>query len=81
MVFSVYCLVSFFLWRTRFSFYERLVPFSYIRLVPFSYERLAPFSYERHAPFIKTQRFVFLKKQRVLCYGLMKSDDLTIVHA
>lgn len=73
MVFSVYCLVSFFLWRTRFSFYERLVPFSY--------ERLAPFSYKRLAPFIKTQRFVFLKKQRVLCYGLMKSDDLTIVHA
>lgn len=71
--FSVYCLVSFFLWRTRFSFYERLVPFSY--------ERLAPFSYKRLAPFIKTQRFVFLKKQRVLCYGLMKSDDLTIVHA
>lgn len=73
MVFSVYCLVSFFLWRTRFSFYERLVPFSY--------ERLAPFSYKRLAPFIKTQRFVFLKKQCVLCYGLMKSDDLTIVHA
>lgn len=57
MVFSVYCLVSFFLWRTRFFFYERL------------------------APFIKTQRFFFLKKQHVLCYGLMKSDDLTIVHA
>ena len=73
MVFSVYCLVSLFLVENTLFFYERLVPFSF--------ERLAPFSYERHAPFIKTQRFVFLKKQRVLCYGLMKSDDLTIVHA
>ena len=73
MVFSVYCLVSLFLVENTLFFYERLVPFSF--------ERLAPFSYERHAPFIKTQRFFFLKKQRVLCYGLMKSDDLTIVHA
>lgn len=73
MVFRFIVLLLFFLWRTRFSFYERLVPFSY--------KRLAPFSYERHAPFIKTQRFFFLKKQHVLCYGLMKSDDLTIVHA
>lgn len=73
MVFSVYCLVSLFLVENTLFFYERLVPFSY--------ERLAPFSYERHALFIKTQRFFFLKKQRVLCYGLMKSDDLTIVHA
>ena len=73
MVFSVYCLVSLFLVENTLFFYERLVPFSF--------ERLAPFSYERHALFIKTQRFFFLKKQRVLCYGLMKSDDLTIVHA
>ena len=73
MVFSVYCLVSLFLVENTLFFYERLVPFSFERLVPFSYERLVPF--------IKTQRFFFLKKQRVLCYGLMKSDDLTIVHA
>ena len=73
MVFSVYCLVSLFLVENTLFFYERLVPFSF--------ERLAPFSYERHALFIKTQRFFFLKKQRVLCYGLMKSDDLTIVQA
>lgn len=73
MVFSVYCLVSLFLVENTLFFYERLVPFSF--------ERLVPFSYERHALFIKTQRFFFLKKQRVLCYGLMKSDDLTIVHA
>ena len=73
MVFSVYCLVSLFLVENTLFFYERLVPFSF--------ERLAPFSFERLVPFIKTQRFVFLKKQRVLCYGLMKSDDLTIVHA
>lgn len=65
MVFSVYCLVSLFLVENTLFFYERLVPFSF----------------ERLALFIKTQRFVFLKKQRVLCYGLMKSDDLTIVHA
>ena len=81
MVFSVYCLVSLFLVENTLFFYERLVPFSYERHVPFSFERLAPFSYEGHALFIKTQRFFFLKKQRVLCYGLMKSDDLTIVHA
>ena len=73
MVFSVYCLVSLFLVENTLFFYERLVPFSF--------ERLAPFLYERYALFIKTQRFVFFKKQRVLCYGLMKSDDLTIVHA
>lgn len=73
MVFSVYCLVSLFLVENTLFFYERLVPFSF--------ERLVPFSFERHALFIKTQRFFFLKKQRVLCYGLMKSDDLTIVHA
>ena len=73
MVFSVYCLVSLFLVENTLFFYERLVPFSF--------ERLVPFSYERHALFIKTQRFFFLKKQRVLCYGLMKSDDLTIVQA
>ena len=73
MVFSVYCLVSLFLVENTLFFYERLVPFSF--------ERLAPFSFERHALFIKTQRFFFSKKQRVLCYGLMKSDDLTIVHA
>ena len=73
MVFSVYCLVSLFLVENTLFFYERLVPFSFERLVPFSYERLVPF--------IKTQRFFFLKKQRVLCYGLMKSDDLTIVQA
>lgn len=73
MVFSVYCLVFLFLVENTLFFYERLVPFSF--------ERLAPFLYERHAPFIKAQRFVFLKKQRVLYYGLMKSDDLTIVHA
>ena len=73
MVFSVYCLVSLFLVENTLFFYERLVPFSF--------ERLAPFSFERLVLFIKTQRFFFLKKQRVLCYGLMKSDDLTIVHA
>lgn len=73
MVFSVYCLVSLFLVENTLFFYERLVPFSF--------ERLVPFSYERHALFIKTQRFVFLKKQRVLCYGLMKCDDITIVQA
>lgn len=81
MVFSVYCLVTLLLVENTLFFYERLVPFSFERLAPFSFERLVPFSYERHALFIKTQRFFFLKKQRVLCYGLMKSDDLTIVQA